>query len=89
MLQAHKLNEAQFCRVLHYCRSRRHPLRDTTIFLASFYAGLRAKEITALKLGDVFDEAGNMWEQFILGAEQRKCRQRRTVYLNQHLRKAL
>ena len=43
----------------------------------------------ALKLGDVFNEAGNVWEQFILGAEQSKCRQRRTVYLNQHLRKAL
>ena len=87
MLLAHKLNEAQLCRVLHYCRSRRHPLRNTTIFLVSFYAGLRAKEITALKLGDVFDEAGNMWEQFILGAEQSKCRQRRTVWLNQHLEK--
>ena len=45
MRQAQTLNEAQFCRVLHYRRSRRHPLRDTTIFLASFYAGLRAKRV--------------------------------------------
>ena len=89
MLLAHKLNEAQLCRVLHYCRSRRHPLRNTTIFLVSFYAGLRAKEIAALNLSNVFDEAGNVREQFILGAEQSKCRQRRTVYLNQRLRKAL
>ena len=89
MRQAQTLNEAQFRRVLHYCRSRRHPLRDTTIFMVSFYAGLRAKEIASLKLGDVFDEAGNVREQFILGAEQSKCRQRRTVYLNQRLRKAL
>jgi len=56
MRQAQTLNEAQFRRVLHYCRSRRHPVRDTTIFMVSFYAGLRAKEIASLKLGDVFDE---------------------------------
>ena len=57
MRQAQTLNEAQFRRVLHYCRSRRHSLRYTTIFMISFYAGLRAKEIAALTLGNV--------EQFI------------------------
>ena len=40
MRQAQTLNEAQFRRILHYCRSRRHPVRDTTIFMVSFYAGL-------------------------------------------------
>ena len=89
MRQAQTLNEAQFRRVLHYCRSRRHPVRDTTIFMVSFYAGLRAKEIASLKLGDVFDETGAVREQFILGVDQSKGGQRRTVYLNQRLRKAL
>ena len=89
MRQAQTLNEAQFRRVLHYCRSRRHPLRDTTIFMVSFYAGLRAKEIASLKLGDVFDETGAVRDQFILGVDQSKGGQRRTVYLNQRLRKAL
>ena len=55
MREAQTLNEAQFRRVLHYCRSRRHSLRYTTIFMISFYAGLRAKEIAALTLGNVFD----------------------------------
>ena len=89
MRQAQTLNEAQFRRVLHYCRSRRHPVRDTTIFMVSFYAGLRAKEIAALKLGDVFDDTGAVRDQFILGVDQSKGRQRRTVYLNQRLRKRL
>ena len=89
MRQAQTLNEAQFRRILHYCPSRRHPVRDTTIFMVSFYAGLRAKEIASLKLGDVFDETGAVREQFILGVDQSKGRQRRTVYLNQRLRKAL
>ena len=89
MRQAQTLHEAQFRRVLHYCRSRRHPLRETTIFMVSFYAGLRTKEIASLKLGDVFDEAGIVREQFILGVDQSKGGQRRTVYLSQRLRKAL
>ena len=89
MRQAQTLNEAQFRRVLHYCRSRRHSLRDTTIFMISFYAGLRAKEIASLKLNNVFDETGTVREQFILGTEQSKGGQRRTVYLNQRLRKTL
>ena len=88
MRQAQTLNEAQLRRVIHYCRSRRHPVRDQTIVMASFYAGLRAKEIAALTVGDVFDDAGAVREQFILSAAQSKGGQRRTVYVNQRLRKA-
>ena len=74
MRQAQTLNEAQLRRVIQYCRSRRHPVRDETIILTSFYAGLRAKEIAALTVGNVFDEAGNVREQFIT---QRSTEQRR------------
>ena len=89
MRQAQTLNEAQLRRVRQYCRSRRHPTRDETIILTSFYAGLRAKEIAALTVGNVFDEAGDVRAQFILTAEQSKGGHTRTVYLNQRLRKAL
>ena len=89
MRQAQTLNEAQLRRVIHYCRSRRHPVRDETIILVSFYAGLRAKEIAALTIGNLFDEDGAVRTQFILSAQQSKGGQTRTVYLNQRLRKAL
>ena len=89
MRQAQTLNEAQLRRVIQYCRSRRHPTRDETIIIISFYAGLRAKEIAALTLGNVFDETGAVREQFILSAEQSKGGRTRTVYLNQRLRRAL
>ena len=64
-------------------------MRDETIILTSFYAGLRAKEIAALTVGNVFDEEGNVRTQFILSAAQSKGGQTRTVYLNQRFRKAL
>jgi integrase/recombinase XerD len=90
MRQAQTLNEAQLRRVLHYCRSRRHPTRDQTIIIiVSSYAGLGAKEIAALKRGDVFDQEGNVREQFILQAMQSKGGKRRTVYLSQRLRRSL
>ena len=89
MRQAQTLNEAQLRRVLHYCRSRRHPTRDETIVMVSFYAGLRAKEIAALTVGNVFDESGAVRSQFILSAEQSKGGKTRTVYLNQRLRRSL
>ena len=89
MRQAQSLNEAQLRRVLHYCRSRRHPTRDQTILMMSFYAGLRAKEIAALTVSNVFDEQCTVRAQFILSPEQSKGGKTRTVYLSQRLRKAL
>jgi integrase/recombinase XerD len=89
MRQAQTLNEAQLRRVIQYCRSRRHPIRDETIILFSFYAGLRAKEIAALTRDDVFDDEGNARTQFTLSAEQSKGGKTRTVYVNQRLRRAL
>jgi integrase/recombinase XerD len=89
MRQAQTLNDVQLRRVIQYCRSRRHPVRDETIILTSFYAGLRAKEIAAMKQGDVFDGACNARTQFTLSAEQSKGGETRTVYVNQRLRRAL
>ena len=89
MKQAQTLNEAQFRKVLHYCRTRRHANRDMTIFMVSFFTGLRAKEIAALKLGDVFDAEGRVRDQFTLECDQTKGGQRRTVFINRRLAKAL
>jgi integrase/recombinase XerD len=89
MRQAQTLNEAQLRRVLHYCRSRRHPVRDETIIMVSFYTGLRAKEIAAMTVGDVFSDEGGVREQFILQKTQSKGGKTRTVFLNQRLRRAL
>lgn len=89
MRHAQTLNEAQLRRVLQYCQTRRHPLRDRTIVLVSFNAGLRAKEIAALAVGDVFDETGAVRTQFVLQRSQTKGGKARTVYLNQRLQRAL
>ena len=55
MRQAKTLKDAEIKRVLAYCATRQHALRDTTIFVFSLHAGLRAKELAALRISDVYD----------------------------------
>jgi integrase/recombinase XerD len=89
MAQAATITEAQLRRVLQYVSTRRHALRDRTILLFSFNAGLRAKEIASLLVGDIYDDAGVVREQFILRRAQTKGGYERTVYLNKTLRRAM
>ena len=89
MAQAQTLTDPQLRRCLKWCQMRRHRTRDTTIFYVSYYAGLRAKEIAALIVGNVFDEQGSVREQFVLDASQTKGAKTRTVWINAKLRRQL
>jgi len=89
LAQAQTLTAVQLRRCLKWCKMRRHSARDTTIFYVSYYAGLRAKEIAALTVGNLFDEAGAVREQFVLDANQTKGAKTRTVWINAKLRRQL
>jgi integrase/recombinase XerD len=89
MAQAATLNEAQIKRALRYCQSRKHTVRDHTILLFSIYTGLRAKELAALCVGDVFDADGAPRTQFTLSAAQTKGARTRTVFVNRALAQQL
>ena len=89
MAQAQTLTDAQLRRCLKWRQMRRHSARDTTIFYVSYYAGLRAKEIAALTVGDVYDEQGAVREQFVLSKCQTKGAKTRTVWINSKLRRQL
>lgn len=85
MAQAATLNEAQIKRALRYCQSRKHVTRDSTILLFSIYTGLRAKELAALRIGDVYNADGTPRTQFTLSAEQTKGSRTRSVFVNKAL----
>ena len=68
MRQAKTLKDAEIKRVLAYWATRQHALRDTTIFVFSLHAGLRAKELAALRICDVYDNVGNVHSSFVLSA---------------------
>lgn len=89
MAQATTLSEAQIKRALRFCHTRKHTVRDSTILLFSIYTGLRAKELAALCIGDVFDADGAVRAQFTLSKAQTKGARTRTVFVNRALSQKL
>ena len=75
----------QIKRALRYCQARRHVTRDTTILQFSLYTGLRAKELAALRISDVYDAEGAVRTQFTLSKSQTKGSRARTVFINKQL----
>ena len=60
MKRAKLLTEPYFKRLMAVINSLRYQTRNHTIIALSFYAGLRACELAARSVGDVFDEAGGV-----------------------------
>jgi integrase/recombinase XerD len=89
MAQAATLSDTQLKRALRFCQTRKHVTRDTTILLFSLHTGLRAKELAALRVGDVYDADGAVRLQFTLSKEQTKGARTRTVFVNRQLRQQL
>lgn len=84
--QAKTLTKAQVESVISFLLTRRHGLRDQTVFLLSVRAGLRAKEIANLKWAMVLGADGEVGDSIHLTDEASKGRSGRIVPLNKQLR---
>ena len=89
MKRALTLNEQQYRYAITFCNTRKHTVRDQTIIHISFLAGLRAIEIAALCVGDVYDERGRARAQFTITQSQTKGDSARTIYVNKKLMRIL
>lgn len=89
MKQAKLLTTAEQKRVYAVIDAHRYKSRNRTIFAFSFFAGLRACEIAALKVGDVFDENRQVRDTVYLQAAQTKGDEANTVLVSKRLAKAL
>lgn len=89
MAQASTLTNRDIKQAMRHCQTRRYATRDTTILLLSLHTGLRAKEIAALRIGDVYGEGGTPRSQFTLTAAQTKGTRARTVFVNKPLTQQL
>ena len=85
MHQARTLTDKQLRIVLAHCATRRHAARDRLIVLVSFYAGLRAKEIAAMRIENVSKADGTICDEFVLTGHQAKGGKARRVFLNERL----
>jgi integrase/recombinase XerD len=89
MAQASTLSDAEMKKALRFCNTRRYVTRDKTILLLSLHTGLRAKEIAALRVKDIYNEDGLVRSHFTLSAEQTKGARTRTVFVNKALKQQL
>lgn len=87
--QAKVLNDRQIRTVITYLGATRHPIRNRLIFLLSVRAGLRAKEIAALRWSMVTDAEGWIGDVIRLPDSASKGRSGGTLPMAKQLRDAL
>ena len=89
MKQARILTKDEFKRVLAVVDSNKYSQRNRAVLYLSFYAGLRACEIAALRLHDVIDDERQIKSQIVLEKHMTKGNERQRVMVNSSLRKEL
>lgn len=89
MKQAKTLTERELKAVLAHCRTRKHSHRDRLAVLLGHWAGMRAKEIAALKRRHVLANDGSIRDSFLLTAEETKGRKARRVFVSSRLQKEI
>ena len=89
MKQARILTKQEYKRVLAIVDSNKHAERNRAVVFLSFYAGLRACEISSLRLHDVVNDGNKVKSQIVLEKHMTKGNERQRVMLNGVLRKEL
>jgi integrase len=84
--QAKILNRSQVEAVLNHINGRRYGLRNQTIFLLSIRAGLRAKEIAALRWSMIVGADGEVGDYIHLTNDASKGMSGRIIPINRQLR---
>lgn len=87
--QAKTLTKGQVDSLTAFLLTRRHGLRDQTVFLLSVRAGLRAKEIANLKWSMILTPGGEVGDAIHLTNSASKGRSGRVIPLNKQLRENL
>ena len=87
MRQARIVTDTEQKRINTYLNTRRHAVRDQTIFAVSFNAGLRAMEIAALTVGDAYTDGGTIRD--VINLTTTKGGYARRVFVNKRLHTAL
>ena len=89
MKQARILTKSEFKRIIAVIDAHRHSERNRAIFYLSFLGGLRACEISSLKISDVVDDNYKVKNQILLHATQTKGSESNRVIISIALQKAL
>ena len=83
------LEPDDLCRLLKHAQTQRYPIRNKTIILLSFKAGLRASEIAGLDWQMVLASNNSVSDQLYISANIAKKGSKRFIPLNSELKAAL
>lgn len=89
MKQARVLTKTELSRVIAVIDAGSHAARNKCAFYLTHLAGLRVKEVAALKVADIYDSVGDVHGEIRLSPDQTKGNTSRTVVLNRKLQKVL
>ena len=89
MKQAKVLTKTELSRVIAVIEAGSHAARNKCAFYLTHLAGLRVKEVAALKVADIYDGAGKVHSELILSPDQTKGNSTRSVVLSRKLQKVL
>ena len=81
--------QAELDQVLRFVSTKKYATRDRALILTSFWSGMRVKEISQLKMGDVINEDDTIKSEIRLSAAQTKGDQGRLVFIPNKLRDEL
>ena len=70
MAQAKTLTTTELEQVLRYINCTTYAERNRAMLLMGYWAGLRVKEISQLKMGDVLNDDGTIKSEIRLSAQQ-------------------
>jgi len=83
------INASELKKILRFIATGQHPERNKALMMCSHFLGLRAKELAALKIADIYD--GNTIKPMLrlYGAYTKNSKHRDTQLSNSKLREAL
>ena len=89
MKQAKVLSKAEISRVVAVINAGNHSDRNKIAFYLTHLAGMRVKEVAALRVGDVYDQKGMVRNQVVLDSSQTKGTKSRSVMISRKLSRLL
>lgn len=89
MKQAKVLNDKDIKIIKAVINDSRYSVRTLSMFLLALNCGLRAKEISAIKVKDVLSSDHKVKENCVLSKEQTKMGQANRIFFNQSVQKQL
>ena len=89
MKQAHVVNDKELRTILNSTKMTRHQHRNQLMVMLSYCAGLRACEISSLRIGDIIGSDGEAMHTILLERLQTKGTPHQQVVVSKKLRKEI